>query len=326
MRIMKSVGLSLLLLFLWSPLTSASTILVIESYHAEYLWDQSYKQGLKDMLGMEHELVFFEMDTKRLPESKYQERAEAAWKVYQDLDPTLVILGDDNALKYLAPMLLKTDTPVVYLGINANPRKYGVVGAPNFTGVIERPLLRRSILMLEKLLPVKRVLVLLDSKETARVIKEDIFQGKDAMRLSGIYLDIKLVSRFSEWQRYVLAAKDQGYDALIAGLYQTLNDDSGLHVDPEVVIDWTSKNTEIPPFGFWDFSIGANKNIGGYVIFGYEEGKLAGQMAMEMLANKGKRLRQETGGQGRFMFSKSLLHKWGIDLPDYIAKQATLVD
>ncbi|WP_375748295.1 ABC transporter substrate-binding protein [Vibrio sp. HN007] len=321
----KYFQLFLCLLFT-SFVARADVIYVVESYHAEYLWDQSYKRGLEEVLGADHELVYFEMDTKRLPESMYQSRADKAWEMYISLNPSLVILADDNALKYLGRKFVNTATPVVYLGINANPRKYGVADAPNFSGVIERPLLLRSILMLKKIIPLKRMLLLFDSKETSKVLKEDFFYGNDSITLAGIHIDLKLIGSYKQWQSEVLEAKVAGYDAIVAGLYHTLTDEQGKHVNPEEVIEWTSINSPLPPFGFWDFSVGPTKNIGGYVIFGYEEGKLAGQLAIQMLEGKRNQARPMIGGQGQFMFSKSQLQKWGITLPPYIAQQSEYVE
>ena len=318
----------------WSPLwllllafcSQAKTILVVESYHAEYLWDQSYKQGLEDTLGASHKLVYFEMDTKRLPVAQHAQRAEAAWQQYLRLKPDLVVLADDNALKYIGPKLLNTDTPVVYLGINANPRTYGIADAPNFSGVMERPLLIRSILMLKKFNPANRVLLVLDDSETSGVLKEDIYLGKDALTIAGVYIELKRIKHFSHWKTHVLTAKEQQYDALIVGLYHTLTNEQGQHVNVNEVIEWTSENTQVPPFGFWDFSIGTDKNIGGYVIFGYEEGKLAGKIALVMLKGRKTRVGPTTGGQGRFVFSKRQLLKWKITLPSDVYKKTTFVE
>lgn len=306
--------------------SQAKNILVIESYHSGYAWDISYKKGLEEVLGSEHHLIYFEMDTKRLPESEFSLRAAQAWQTYRALSPDLVILGDDNALKLLGPRFRDTDTPVVYLGINANPRIYGVVNATNITGVLERPLIRRSILMLKKILPVRKALVLLDSRETSKVIQRETFYGKEAFSMAGIEIDIKLIQDYSSWQKQILTAKANGYDVVFPALYHTLSDKNGEYVDPEEVITWTSEHTQIPPFGFWDFSVGADKNIGGYIIYGYQEGRLAGEIALDLLAGNGKHVRAETGSQGQFLFSKTQLDKWGIALPEDIRRIAKFLD
>lgn len=301
------------------------SILVIESYHSSYPWCISYKQGLEEVLGGRFDLSYVEMDTKRIPKSQYRKRADLAWEKYKEQSPVLVVIADDDALEALAPRFLTTDTPVVYLGINANPRKYGVGEALNFSGVIERPLLKRSILMLRKFMPVKKVLVLLDDSETSHVIVEDIFYGQTKMFMGGINLDIRLIESFATWKEQILKAEQQGYDAIIVALYHTLKSNDGSHIDSEEVIEWTSANTRVPPFGFWDFSVGADKNIGGYVVFGYEEGKLAGKIALGMLEGKRIRVRPQNDGQGRFIFSKSQLEKWNIELPLRISEDAIFV-
>ncbi|MDG3085709.1 hypothetical protein P7F88_06175 [Vibrio hannami] len=321
----RSVLLTCLMAFV-SFFAHSEVVYVVESYHAEYLWDKSYKKGLEEVLASEHQLIYFQMDTKRLPESMFQAQADKAWEKYQQLRPDLVILADDNALKFLGPRFLNTSTPVVYLGINANPRKYGVADAANFSGVIERPLLFRSILMLKKFMSVDRLLILFDSKETSKVIKADSFYGNDSIIIAGTQIDLEFIGSFHRWQQVVLESEKNGYDAIIVGLYHTLTDSNGQYVDPEDVIEWTSTHTPLPPFGFWDFSVGMTKNIGGYVIFGYEEGKLAAEIALQMLDGKRTQARPMIGGQGRFLFSKSQLEKWGISLPPNILNESELLE
>ena len=303
------------------------TIYVVESYHADFPWDLGYKNGLEDVLADKFELVYFEMDTKRLPPSRFPERAEIAWRLYQRLAPKLVILADDNALAYLGSKLLKTQTPVVYLGINANPRDYGVVGPTNFTGVLERPLFKRSIKMIDDFIELKKALVLFDSGTTAKVVKEEYFAGKTSVLLGNVKVDIKLIATIDNWKKNVISAPDKGYDALIVGLYHTLVDDKGTHVRANEVIEWTSANTAIPPFGFWGFSIGRNMNIGGYVTTAYAVGELAGKQALIMLAKENKRtLLPIRTTSGELLFSKAQLHKWKIKLPEQIKTQVVLVD
>lgn len=304
----------------------AKTILVVESYHSEHPWDVSYKNGLQAALGAKHELVYYQMDTKRLPKSYFQLKADSAWSLYQKLGPELVVLADDNALEFLGPRFLNTSTPVVYLGINGNPRHYGVVGAPNFYGVLERPLLKRSLVMLKELYPMQRVLLLLDSSPTARVIQQQMFSGKNQHEVLGVQFDIRLVDEIGQWKRLILEAKKQGYDAVIVGLYHTLVNELEAHVSARDVMDWTSKNTPIPSFGFWEFSVGAQKNLGGYVVSGFEEGKLAGEIAQKVLNGEPMNHLPMTGSKGRFVFSEKQLKKWNIELPIHISKQTIFVD
>lgn len=318
-------GLFICLILLSIP-TYAQSILVVESYHSQHPWSISYRKGLMEVLQDNSRLHFVEMDTKRLPKSLHPQQAERAWQQYLKLTPDLVIIADDNALQALAPRLLNTNTPVVYFGINANPRKYNITHAANFYGVLERPLLKRSISMLKSFIDVKKALILFDDSETSNVVINDVFYGNTTINIAGIQVDIKQHSQYSQWQQSVLQSKQQEYDAMIVALYQTLKDENNKHVDAEQVMHWTSSHTLIPPFAFWEFSIGNHQNIGGYVISGYQEAKLAGQIALELLNNSQPKVKHQTGHHGQFVFSKRQLRKWDITLPPTIKQQSQFVE
>lgn len=290
-------------------------ILVIESYHAKYPWDVSYKEGLKEILSSKYNLIFFEMDTKRIPKNKYKMMADLAWAKYLSIKPELVILGDDNALKYLGARFAKTETKVVYLGINNNPREYSIAGYKNIAGVIERPLLKRSIKNHSNILKVKKVLVLFDSGTTAQSTLNEIFFGKTTLLLQDIIVDIKLLDKFEVWKDTVRNSKKEGYDIIIVGLYHTIKDKFGNNVDANKILKWTSVNTPLPPFAFWDFAVGEEKTIGGYVLFGKAQGLEAAKIALNMLRDKNFSLRLPIKAEeGQFLFSKSQLKKWNLKL------------
>ena len=192
-----SVILYLLLVISFAPATSiAAHILVIESYHAQYPWDNGYKKALTETLGQDHTFSFFQMDTKRLPKSKYAKMAELAWQEYLTLKPDIVVLGDDNALSYVGPKLKHTKTPTVYLGINNNPRNYSIADAKNITGVLERPLLKRSLLLIDEIIPqISKVLVLFDSGATSNVALQSYFDGQNIIKIGNIEVDIYLIEQ-----------------------------------------------------------------------------------------------------------------------------------
>jgi ABC-type uncharacterized transport system substrate-binding protein len=305
-------------------------ILVIESYHCDFDWDISYTQGIRSVLQDQFELYFFQMDTKRIETSLYQERADRAWAIYNQLDPDLVILGDDNAVQYLSDYFVQVTTPVIYLGLNNNPRHYNIHQSQNISGVLERPLLKRAIPVIDQILSqkLKRVLVLFDDSIVAETIVKEDFSSDIQMEILGIEVNIQQVGDWSDWKQAVLSSADNNYDALFIGLFHTLKDSNGQHVPEEQVIEWSAANTPIPPFGFWDYSIGENKNIGGLVIFGFEQGKLAAEMAKEILLNgvPPSQLRAKTAEKGRYLFSRKALQKYDLTLPENIAKKATYIE
>ncbi|WNO09012.1 ABC transporter substrate-binding protein [Teredinibacter sp. KSP-S5-2] len=323
----KRFGMAFILLFISELSVGGATVLVVDSYHAQFPWVMSYREGLEEVLAGRYTLQYFEMDTKRLPRSQYQERADRAWEVYLQTKPALVILADDNALEYLGPEFSDVDTPVVYMGINRNPRDYVSYGAKNITGVLERPLMKRSIASIKALLPeTQNVLVLFDSGPTSQSLLTEMFEGQRRHRIHGVNVDIRSIDDWDTWQKTILMSSPH-YDALVVGLYQAIVDGNNIHIPAETVINWTSQHTPIPPFGFWDFSVGEKKCIGGLVLYGKEQGKAAGTMALKILKGTSPRkLSPRTAPHGHYLYSEKQLNKYAIHLPRKIALKAELIE
>ncbi len=300
-------------------------ILVVESYHAEYRWDQDYRQALVEMLGQRYGLEFFEMNTKRLPVEMHADMAEKALARIRSLQPVLVILGDDAALHYLGAPLDRMDIPGVYLGINGNPRKYGQMHFRNITGVLERPLIKRNIAFIRQILPpVRKVLVLFDNDLSVQLIHAELFEGKPSMVVDGMQVDLKLCKSLAEWKQSILTAPSDGYQVTIAGTYHTLTLPNGKVADANEVIAWACANTRLPLFALWEFAVGPNKAIGGLVLSSYEQGKAAAAITLDILEKGAKPSERVpvTARQGDFVFSKSQLARFHLVLPPDIAAQA----
>ncbi|WP_139121672.1 sugar ABC transporter [Piscirickettsia litoralis] len=257
------------LLFFEVIVASASVkkILVVNSYHPSFQWDQDYSRAIHDTFkdSKKYQLKHYYMDTKRIPKSEYQQSANRAIKVYEEYRPNIVILGDDNALKYVGPILEKRGTPFVYLGINNTPRAY-LNMFDHSSGVLERPILKRNIYLLKKILlpQPKKVLLLFDDGNTSQVLL-NYFSG-NITKVNGVEVHIKLIKFIETWYQTVLTSKAKGYDAVFIGLYQTLVNKAGEHVKADDIIHWTSKHSPLPLFAFWSFAVGKDKAIWGACI------------------------------------------------------------
>ena len=321
--------LALILLCLPLQLIAKQKILIIESYHSEYDWDKNYITGIKDVLKDDFDLLYFQMNTKKISKGQYQEKADQAWELFLQVNPDLVILGDDSALKYLSMPFSETTTPVIYLGINNNPRNYHLQNSKNIMGILERPLIKRAIPTVAQLFTPKitRMLLMFDNSQTSHYVFKQVFSSNSQMIISGIQVDIKLIDDWDIWQSTLLNA-DNFYDAVFFGLYHTLTDENNNPIPAEQVLQWSSKNAPVPPFGFWDFSIGADKAIGGLVLLGYEQGKLAAGIAKDILLNhiQPDQINTKTAEKGRYLFSRQALLKYELTLPENIAKKSLYID
>lgn len=329
MTLLKSVLTCLVVFFVSFSTLAGQKVLVIESYHSEYLWDQSYMKGIRDSLGDNYEILSFQMDTKRVPKDEYQAKADQAWAYYEETKPDIVILGDDNALKFLGKKFDAAGVPTVFLGINSNPRSLGVQDMKNVTGVLERPLFKRNIADLNKVMggKLRSLLVLFDSGTTSQAAVDDAFKGKNTLKVGKVKAKLQLIGEQARWKEVVTDAKAAGYQAIIVGLYHTIVNDEGKHIPANEMLSWTSENTPVPAFAFWDFAVGKGKGIGGLVIFGEEQGQLAAKMVKKILAGeKTSGIRPVIAKKGRFYFSQAELDKWQLTLPESIKAKATIID
>lgn len=235
----------LLILLIFTPLQiMAASILIIESYHQEYQWDKDYNKGLISILGDEHTYQNFYMETKRLPKEEFLAQADLAWEAYNTMKPDLVVLADENAVKFLHLRFQGTDTPIVLLGLNANPRSYNINHKKNFTGVLERPIFKRSLIFAHQILPKKpkrRFLVLFDNSKTSITAMEQISPSLESLTIGNITSDFLLTNNFNIWKKAIITAEENGYDAIFIGLYHTINNSSDKHSPPDNVINWTKK-------------------------------------------------------------------------------------
>lgn len=309
-----------LMLGLCSSLQAAD-VLLIESYHSGYEWDKSYLLGLHEELDPSIEMVRFEMNTKRRPESQFDSIANDAWAFYLERKPQVVILGDDNAFRLMYPKLYDQPIAIVFLGINSNPRRLLMQysGQAQVTGVLERPLLLKNLSEISKMINKRqvKVRVLFDSGTTSKIASEFIIEQYNLLKDSiGVEVEVHNIALFKEWQAKVSSAKLEGFDAILVGLYQTLVDEHQENVPAHLVIDWTNQHSLVPLFTFMDYAVGKGKALGGVVTFGQSQGRATAQIINRILNGEGADLIPiQIDTQGKALFSRSEAERWNIMPP-----------
>ncbi len=309
---------------------SEKKVLVVESYHKEMYWDAGYREGILQTIGGYASVTFFEMDTKRLPRSSFQARAEAAIATIDQLQPDIVMLGDDNALSLVGKAVLNRKIPLVFLGINGNPRNYFDGGLPaGITGVLERPLLKRALRFIREINPDwTEVLILFDDSNTARIYRDSpfFFAGSNHKRILGLNVEIYLSNSYEDLQAKVKQAQTDKHVLFLGGLH-TLTDQHNQHVNGDIATSWIYQHSEIPMFGFWKGTVGIDKTIGGYVIDGHSMGAQAARQVLHVLEGETtKRVKIEWLFEGRLVLSPSALKRWDIVIPKRLSEKAEYMD
>ncbi len=296
-------------------MAGGDAVLVIQSYHPSLDWTRLTDLGIADVLGSSHDIHTVHMDTKRLPGSAFEHQAELAWAEYVRLQPRLVLLGDDDALRLVGPRLAETETPFVYFGVNNNPRNYFKTLPPTMAGLLERTPIAPWLRHLTAILPTaKRALILCDDSVTSEAIITEVFQKRTALLVNGLSVKHKIARDWRDWRNIVLAG---GHDLLLTPTFHAVKDERGETVDWREVIAWTAANSPVPVFSNQDYTVHDQGVIGAFALHGENHGRVAATMALDILngAKSPRDINHKTDQNGRFYFNQVQMDRHGIVLP-----------
>jgi len=301
------------------------TVLNISAYNKGYKWTDDCVKGISSVLEDRYHLVTIYMNTKMLSKDRHQEAANKAWNTFKEINPDLVMLGDDNALYFLGPRFADSDVPVVFYGVNANPRKYfkdkSIPG--NITGILERVPIYAVLRIVKPLLKnAKKMLLLFDDSPTSDAAIETMLDGKDHISIANFDLYSKRVRTFKAWSDTILQAQKK-YDTIYLATFFTIKDEDGRCMNPPDVLEWSSKHTKIPLFGSQESMVYNDGVLGAIVIVGKKHGQLAAQMASHILEG-GKIPIHIMHKDAEILLNQHQLEKFNIDLPDSISKLSRL--
>ena len=236
---------------------------------------------------------------------------------------------DDSALKYLGERISRAGIPLVFMGVNNNPRVYFKDGnlPNNLAGILERPLVDANVRLIYKLLPprAKHILMMMDAGPTSQAFVNSTLDGTTSVTLDDITLSVWMTENYSDWQAKVNLLHKQEYDALIIGSYANLRDINNQQVPDIEIAEWTSEHSMIPMFTFWSHGVGKRKSIGGVVISGYDQGAKSAEAVNSILLEDHYPF-VEAPRNGDFLFSQSELARWNITLPHYLRRRADLIE
>jgi ABC-type uncharacterized transport system substrate-binding protein len=190
-----------------------SKIVYVNSYHRGFPPSDEITSGVFENLPADsfHISAYF-MDTKRNPSEEFiRKRAEELFDSINIEEPDVLIVSDDNALKYLVlPYFRNTPLPVVFCGINWSTDQYDLSGC-NITGILEILPVRDLVQTLKPYYPsMKKLLVLNENTTTSRKTKPIL----DTLLTSiGMEVTQELVDDFDSWKT-VFAEANQKYDII----------------------------------------------------------------------------------------------------------------
>jgi ABC-type uncharacterized transport system substrate-binding protein len=175
-------------------------IVYVNSYHREFPPSKQITEGVYETLPADSfEIITHFMDTKRNPSEGYiTRRAAGILDSIKRENPDLLIVSDDNAVKYLvAPNFQEDPMPIVFCGVNWTAEQYDLTHC-NITGILELLPVVESMLTLKSYYPnMQKLLVLNENTTTSRKTKP--FLDTLLSRI-GISVRQELVDDFEGWK------------------------------------------------------------------------------------------------------------------------------
>ena len=257
-------------------------ILHVMSYHASMSWSAGQLTGFKEAMGdAPVEYKIFEMDIlrDRSPEN-LQRKSREARALIESWKPDLVYGSDDAAQEFVASHYVNTPLPLVFSGVNRDPRAYGMRGAPNVAGVIEHEHFVESLRLLRAIAPgARRVAAIFDSSPHWDVLRERMRTGFAAMP------DVQVVAwdtihTWEDYQRKIREYQSTADAIALVGFFDFSRSKPAVaHLD---VAKWTAENSRLPDFALWENRVQSG-TLAAVTVSDVEQGAAAGRMARAIL-------------------------------------------
>ena len=313
----------LLLVSILGCAKAGKKMLLIFSYHPEYPWVVEETRGVEDALkdrGLKTDKFY--LDTKRKTSLKWWKKVtKDAVKKIEEFKPDLVIVFDDNACELVAREYAGETLPFVFCGVNGDPEDYGFP-AENITGVIERALVKESIELLKRFVPdVKKAAIITDNSPTSHGFVTRIKKTPLPVEIHEAYT----TDDFDAWKAKVKELQPE-VDAIGLFVYHTIKEKGGeVSLPPEDVLSWTLKNSKLPEFAFFDFTVRGGA-LCGVTLSGYEQGKAAAEIAIKILdGEKPANIPIECPEKGNPIVNETRAKELNISIPEDVLKEVEIV-
>lgn len=258
------------------------TVLYLNSYHNGYHWSDGLLEGVRIVLNQSHYKVDLQIEYMDSKKYNYDIISKNLYALYKEKFKheifDVIIVSDNDALNFVNQHRgdLFKNIPVVFCGVN--DLKDEDIAGGKVTGIVEVYDLVGTLKIAKTLHPEKdRLVFLIDDSTTGIAIRH---QAEKLIAENNPGLQIEFWSQLSlEQTQQKVGELPNNTLLFIAPYYQTI---SGRFYTSEEVTEAIYKHSSVPIYTAWEFMVGYG-TVGGRVLSGIEHGKIAGQMALQIL-------------------------------------------
>lgn len=259
-------------------------ILHVMSYHSPWRWTDGQFEGFKAGLGdVPAEYRIVQLDAKRhSAPDEIAARGREARELVERWKPDLVYTTDDDAQEQVTRHFLDRPLPQVFSGVNKAPAHYGFDRARNVTGVIEHEHFAESVLLLKRVVPsLRRLVVVLDDAPMWDPVVERM---KTAPLPPGVSIVAwETLRSFDEFKARMAAYPAIADGVALIGIFN-FKDRAGQNVPYQDVLRWTAENSRLPDLGFWIDRV-HHGTLVAVTVSEREQGLAAGRLARRILVD-----------------------------------------
>jgi ABC-type uncharacterized transport system substrate-binding protein len=252
-------------------------ILYVNSYHDGYGSSDDVMQGIRDTLPEDVALRVFFMDTKNNPGEDFaRQKAQEAKTMIEDWNADLLLVSDDNAVKYLVvPHFKNGPIPVVFCGVNWSCDQYGLP-TDHVTGMLEVLPLEESLQTWKEYYPEMKQLVVLSENTTSERSNKELMDP--LYKAEGFSVRYALVDTFDQWKEEFKTAQEN------ADLVYLPTNGAIKNFKETEAREFVEQTIKVPSFTCDDFMMP-------YAVLGLtkvakEQGEWAAETAMDILQGK----------------------------------------
>jgi ABC-type uncharacterized transport system substrate-binding protein len=294
---------------------SGKKVVFVNSYHQGYAWSDDIEEGAAKVLRASGvQVEFVRMDTKRNGDEKFKSQAGLdARAAIEKAKPDVVIVADDNAVKYLLqPFFKDAAIPFVFCGVNWDATPYGLPYR-NTTGMLEVALTTQLVDKLKEYGKGKRVGFLTVDTETERYEQRAY---REKLKLQ--FASERFVKTLAEWKAAFQEMQGQ-VDVLLLGNFAGIND-----WDEGQAKAWAEANTRIPTGAMYDFMMPYATL--GLIKVASEQGIWAGKAALSILKGEPPaKIAIASNKEGQIMLNVKLAAKAGVVFKPELVRNAVVL-
>ncbi len=296
-------------------------VLYINSYHRGHDWSDEVENGIRETLmsaGEPIELSVVYLDAMRFEATSVREKVADILNIKNVAESAdLIITSDTEALDFALSNQghLFPKQPILFTAVS-DVSEYQLSQTSNTTGILEFTSFNTAIELALSLHPGTKSLVFVGStKETHNQRILDVIKN-DIVPLFKSKFDIEILTDKSI-DKLDIALGQLPSNSIVFAISNTLQKSDGNLYSPTETARILSSVTSLPLYSYWHSHIGHGP-IGGQIVTGHNQGKAAGQLALQVISSN-KNLPKPKALPASLFFDIEVMKKYGLtkdDLPE----------